>query len=139
MSRKRELGRNANGIGSIRKITLTRNGKRYSYWQARYTAGYDSTSGKQIQRSITGNTQKEVAQKLKEVIFQIDQGTYIPPAKMSVREWFDIWLTALLGGVKKSTAYLYETNVTLYIDPILGDVRLDALKPHLVQSFYNRL
>ena len=139
MPRKREMSRSANGTGSIRKISTTRNGKQYSYWQARYTAGYDPASGKQIQRSITGKTQKEVAQKLKEVSFQIDQGTYIPPTKMTVSEWFAIWLKEYLGGVKKSTAYLYETNVTLYINPVLGEVRLDALKPHTVQSFYNRL
>ena len=139
MPRKREMGRSANGTGSIRKISTTRNGKQYSYWQARYTAGYDPASGKQIQRSITGKTQKEVAQKLKEVTFQIDQGTYIPPTKMTVSEWFAIWLKEYLGSVKKSTAYLYETNVTLYINPVLGEVRLDALKPHTVQSFYNRL
>ena len=60
MPRKREMGRSANGTGSIRKISTTRNGKQYSYWQARYTAGYDPASGKQIQRSITGKTQKEV-------------------------------------------------------------------------------
>ena len=41
MSRKKEMGRGANGTGSIRKITSTRNGKEYTYWQARYTAGYD--------------------------------------------------------------------------------------------------
>ena len=29
--------------------------------------------------------------------------------------------------------------MTLYINPVLEEVRLDALKPHTVQSFYNRL
>ena len=46
------------------KITTTKNGKTYTYWQARYTEGFDPGTGKQIQRSITGKTQKEVAQKL---------------------------------------------------------------------------
>ena len=46
-------GRGANGNGSIRKVTATRNGKQYVYWQARYTEGYDPGTGKQIQRSIT--------------------------------------------------------------------------------------
>ncbi len=45
----------ANGGGSIRKKTVTRNGKEYTYWEARVTAG------KQRQRSITGKTQREVA------------------------------------------------------------------------------
>ena len=65
MSRKNENKKGANGAGSIRKITTTRNGKEYTYWQGRYTEGYDACTGKQIQRSITGKTQKEVAQLLK--------------------------------------------------------------------------
>ena len=57
MPRKKDMSRNANGSGNIRKITQTVNGKQYTYWQARYTAGYDTGTGKQIQKSITGKTQ----------------------------------------------------------------------------------
>lgn len=63
--RKEKMGRAANGNGTIRKKTIIRKGKEYTYWEARYTEGYDPGTGKQIQRSITGKTQKEVAQKLK--------------------------------------------------------------------------
>ena len=62
----------AAGTGTIRKKTVTRGGKTYEYWEARYTAGYDPGTGKQIQRSITGKTQKEVAQKLKAATAAID-------------------------------------------------------------------
>ena len=55
-----KTGKGAGGAGSIRKITTTRNGKTYTYWQGRYTEGFDPGTGKQIQRSITGKTQKEV-------------------------------------------------------------------------------
>ena len=67
-----KAGKGAGGAGSIRKITTTRNGKTYTYWQGRYTEGFDPGTGKQIQRSITGKTQKEVAQKLKQVTLDID-------------------------------------------------------------------
>ena len=59
-----KTGKGAGGAGSIRKITTTKNGKTYTYWQARYTEGFDPGTGKQIQRSITGKTQKEVADML---------------------------------------------------------------------------
>ena len=62
-----KTGKGAGGAGSIRKITTTRNGKTYTYWQGRYTEGFDPGTGKQIQRSITGKTQKEVAQKLRQI------------------------------------------------------------------------
>ena len=72
MPRMKTAGRGTNGAGSIRKITNEKNGKTYTYWQARYTAGFDPATGKQIQRSITGKTKKEVAQKLRQVTAEID-------------------------------------------------------------------
>ena len=107
MSRKNENKKGANGAGSIRKITTTRNGKEYTYWQGRYTEGYDACTGKQIQRSITGKTQKEVRQKLTAITAEIDSGVYQEPCKMTVNEWLDIWLKDYQIGVKDSTAYLY--------------------------------
>ena len=64
--------KSAAGNGTIRKKTVLRNGKEYTYWEARFTTGYDPGTGKQIQRSITGKTQKEVAKKLKEATLTVD-------------------------------------------------------------------
>ena len=36
----------AAGSGTIRKKTITKNGKEYTYWEARYTQGYDPGTGK---------------------------------------------------------------------------------------------
>ena len=139
MSRKNENKKGANGAGSIRKITTTRNGKEYTYWQGRYTEGYDACTGKQIQRSITGKTQKEVAQKLRQITAEIDAKTYVAPCKLSISEWMSIWAQDYLVGIKASTAYLYKRTIELYIDPHLGHIRLDALNAHTVQHFYNEL
>ena len=86
------MGRKAaSGAGTIRKKTVTRSGKEYTYWEARFTVGRDPGTGKQIQRSITGKTQKEVAQRLKTATLAVDQGTYITPTKMTVGAWLDTW------------------------------------------------
>lgn len=79
-----KTGKGAGGAGSIRKITTTKNGKTYTYWQGRYTEGFDPGTGKQIQRSITGKTQKEVAQKLRQITASLDDGTYKTPCKLTV-------------------------------------------------------
>ena len=102
MSRKNENKKGANGAGSIRKITTTRNGKEYTYWQGRYTEGYDACTGKQIQRSITGKTQKEVAQKLRQITAEIDAKTYVAPCKLSISEWMSIWAQDYLVGATTS-------------------------------------
>lgn len=129
----------AAGAGTIRKKTITRNGKQYTYWEARYTTGHDPGSGKQVQKSITGKTQKEVSQKLKAVTTAIDAGTFVAPCKMTVGQWLDIWTEEYLGGVKPRTVDNYKGVVRSRIKPGLGAVKLDALTPHTIQSYYNGL
>lgn len=129
----------AAGTGTIRKKTVTRNGKEYTYWEGRYTTGYDPGTGKQIQRSISGKTQKEVAQKLKAATASIDAGTYTAPSKMTVGEWLDIWTAEYLGAVKPRTVDSYKATVKVHLKPGLGAVKLEALTAHAVQSLYNGL
>lgn len=129
----------AAGAGTIRKKTVIRHGKEYTYWEARYTAGYDPGTGKQIQKSITGKTQKEVSQKLKAATLAIDTGTYIAPSKMTVGKWLDIWAAEYLGGVKPSTVCAYTATINTHLKPGLGAIRLDELDTHTIQEFYNRL
>ena len=132
-------GRSAKGTGTIRKKTVTRNGKKYEYWEARYTEGADPGTGKQVQRSITGKTQKEVAQKLKAATAAIDNGTYTAPNKQTLGQWLDAWAETYLGGVKPRTVDLYKSYIRVYIKPALGAVRLESLNTHMIQSFYNAL
>lgn len=130
-------GKAASGAGSIRKKTVTRKGKQYTYWEARYSAGYDPGTGKQIQRSITGPTQKDVAQRLKAVIASIDAGTYTAPCRLTVGEWLDIWAKDYLGGVKPGTVDNYRMQIRRHIKPALGGVKLTDLRPHAIQGFIN--
>ena len=139
MPQSKTKSKAASGMGSIRKKTRTVKGKTYTYYEGRYTEGFDPGTGKQIQRSISGKTQKEVAQKLKAAIAALDAGTYIAPSKMTVGEWMDIWSKNYLGSVKDSTVAAYNATIRTHIKPGLGAVRMDALNTHLVQSFYNGL
>ena len=139
MPHKNKTGRAANGSGSIRKREVTRNGKPYTYWEGRITVDIDPITGKQVQRTITGKTQKEVAQKMREIAVEVDQKTYKAPCKLTLGEWLDIRKAEYTGDVKPSTAYLYGRNIDQYIIPYLGAVKLEKLTPLQVQEFYNRL
>lgn len=132
-------GRSAKGTGTIRKKTITRNGKKYEYWEARYTEGADPGTGKQVQRSITGKTQKEVAQKLKAATAAIDSGTYTAPSKQTLGQWLDAWIETYCGSVKPRTLEIYKTDIRVHIKPALGAVRLEALTTQSIQAFYNAL
>ena len=131
--------KNAAGCGSIRKKIVKRNGKEYPYWEGRYTCGFDPGIGKQIQKSVTGKSQKEVAQKLKELTAALDAGTYIAPNKMTVGQWLDTWQSEYLANVKPSTVSSYEATIRNHLQPGLGAIRLDSLTTHDIQEFYNSL
>ena len=126
-------------MGSIRKITREVNGKTYTYYEARYTAGFDPGTGKQIQRSITDKSKKVVAQKLKAAMAALDAGTYKAPCKITVAQWLDIWVAEYLNSVKPLTKHNYNKQVQKHFKPALGAVRLDALDTHTIQRFYNSL
>lgn len=139
MPHGRQHSKNALGAGTIRKKTVQRGGKEYTYWEARFTTGFDPGTGKQKQRSITGKTQKEVAQKLRQATSEIDQGTYLEPSKLTLGDWLNIWAQDYLGGVKPRTVDNYGAVIKNHISPALGAIRLEALSAHVIQRFYNGL
>ena len=124
--------RGAQGGGSIRKRPDGR-------WEARYTTGFDPKTGKQIQRSIYGKTQKEVRQKLNQVTAEIDSGDYLEPSGMKLSDWLDSWLADYSGDKKYSTMKHYRAACETHIKPRLGDVPLSKLNAVMVQKFYNSL
>ncbi len=134
-------GRNARGMGNIRKKTKVnkKTGKKYEWWEARYTAGRDPGTGKQVQRTITGKTQREVSQKLAAVVTDMENGTYIAPSKQTVGQWLDTWADTYLGGVKPHTVVAYKTQISNHIKPNIGAVKLEALDTPTIQQMYNKL
>ena len=101
--------------------------------------GYDPGTGKQIQKSITGKTQEEVAQKLKQMSLDVDNGTYQEPSKMTVGEWLDVWTETYTGDKKYLTVKTYKAQIEAHIKPGLGAVKLNQLSPHMIQKVYNEL
>ena len=132
-------GRNAAGGGSIRKRTVVRNGKDYTYWEARVTIGSDPGTGRQIQKSFTGKTQREVREKMNAAVSAVDDGTYHEPSKMRLKEWMDLWADTYLVDIKPLTIKAYKAVIKKHIAPNLGACRLDELHPHIIQKFYHQL
>jgi len=128
----RKTNRSAQGSGTIRQRPDGR-------WEARYTVGRDSGTGKQKQKSIYGDTQQDVLKQLRQIQAAIDNGTYTEPSKMTVGQWMDIWLAEYLGGVKSATVYSYTTRTNNHIKPAVGSVPLQKLNAHTIQGFYNSL
>lgn len=128
----RKSTRAAQGSGTIRQRSDGR-------WEARFTVGRDPGTGKQIQRSVYGSTQKEVRQKLSQAIAAVDERTYTAPNKMTVGQWLDIWTAEYLGDIKPKTVESYQCQIRNHIRPAMGAIKLEALDAHTIQKLYNRL
>ena len=121
--------KNAKGGGTIRKRSDGR-------WEGRYSIGFDPKTGKQIQKSVYGATQKEVRQRLTQVTAEIDEGTYIEPNSIKLPEWLKTWLRDYIGNMKPAAVKSY---MNLNIIPYLGKTQLSKLSPAMIQSMYNTL
>ena len=98
MSKKR-----ANGEGSIRKKP---NGR----WEGRYTLGVDPATGKTVQKSVSGKTQAECAQRLRKAI-QENRGLAVDHnGDYTVGEWCWLWFeTYAQPNVRPNTAKIIRT------------------------------
>ena len=128
----RKSNRGAQGAGTIRQ-------RKDGRWEARYTVGRDPGTGKQVQRSVYGATQREVRTKLAQLTVEIDSGTYKEPCKMKLGEWLDIWTADYLNDVKPRTIESYTEQIKNHIKPALGAVKLETLTTPAIQRFYNQL
>ncbi len=128
----RKSTRAAQGGGTIRQRPDGR-------WEARFTVGRDPGTGKQIQRSVYGSTQKEVRQKLAQAVAALDNVDYFDPSKMTLARWVEIWLEEYTGDKKYLTVKHYKAQCRAHIVPSLGAVKLSELTTPQIQAFYNHL
>lgn len=116
---RKSNSRAAQGAGTIRKKTVTRKGTAYTYWEVRTTTGYDSGTGRQIQRSFSGKTQKDVREKMQAIAIELNNGTYKEPLKMTVGE-----LARYLGKRLSKQCQASHTRDLCSLDPQSFKARL---------------
>ncbi len=124
------MAKKGNNEGSIRRRS---NGT----WEGRYTDGVNE-EGKQIQRSVYGKTKKEVADKLHTIFYQKQQGVYVTPTKVLVKDWLIEWLHNYAHIMVRPSTYIsYEGYIYNHIIPMIDDLPIQKLTPPIVQNFYN--
>ena len=134
------MAKSASGAGNLRKKTVTRDGKQYTYWEGRITTGYDPGTGKQILRSFSGKTQKEVRQKMQQAAVALTNGTYQAPVKQTVGSWLDEWMeTYATPTVKPLTVAAYAASIKNHIKPAIGSIQLQAVRGSHIQKLYNSM
>jgi integrase len=118
------MGKRGNGEGSVRQ-------RRDGTWEARLT-----NDGRRISKYF--NTRKEAAAWLAEAVNRQNNGSFVPPEKITVGEWMNKWFTTYsVPGIEDTTAENYEMNIRVHIVPCLGNIPLQKLTMSDVQEFFN--
>ena len=113
--------------------------QRGNTWVAEVTTGKNSETGKPVRQTIYGKERDDVKEELDRIKHELNMGIYVEPTKLTVKEWFDIWLKDYKTPpyVRLSTYVSYDMYIRVHINPILGNILLKELRPEQLQRFYN--
>ena len=119
-----------NGEGTIGK-------RKDGRWEARYIAGRDPETGKQIRKSILGKTQAEVKEKLAKVVAEAETVDVRRADEYTIGTWLQTWYELYAKPhLRFSTAEYYRRGIELHIIPRLGDIPLKKLSGRDLQWLY---
>jgi len=109
-------------------------------WQLRYEAPTDLQGNRgQISETVRG-TRKEAERALRDRLSQIENGGFVTKSKETVEGFLDRWLESYAAiHTEPSTLQGYRAHTRLYVNPHLGTVQLQALRPAHIHSLHAHL
>lgn len=114
-------------------------GKRGVSYSAIVDVGNCPINGDRKQKKKTFKTKKEAEKWLSETIAEVNKGTYIEPAKTTVREWLNDWLKSYGKQNLSPTTYAgYKMIVEMHLIPELGAISLSELKPKHIRDYHSK-
>lgn len=93
---------------------------------------------KQIRRRGFKTKREAEAAKTK-MLYKINKGTFIGPAKMKMEELAEKWLRMKSRDIQETTYIGYEHLINKHIKPYFSQVRIDKVRPLEIVEFYNNL
>ena len=101
---------------------------------------YVDENGETKQKWETWRTHKEALKRKAEVENQQFTGTFLPPSNQTIRDFLHDFVT--LYGEKKWGVSMYDSQTALianYINPIIGDMEVQAVTPRVVDGYIQTL
>ncbi|NCB47342.1 site-specific integrase [bacterium] len=133
LEEKKSKARRGNNEGSIRQ-------RANGVWEARYTAGYDRLTGKQIIKSVYASTRSKVHEKLTNALSGVKEYGKILADSTTVSQWLDVWLKEYkIPSCTNRTVLVYQNAIDKYLKPAVGATRLDKLDTIQIQRYVNEL
>ena len=96
--------------------------------------------GKQIKKTGTFSKKSEARQALKDHEANKTKGTLSMPNHTTLIEWLNYWIEEVVKPNRaETTVYGYKGIIEKHIEPNIGNVPLQQLKPQQVQRYYTKL
>ena len=103
-------------------------------WVGRASLGYKD--GKRVRKAVYAQTKAEAVKKLRAVLTLRDTGQVVPVGAPTLAKFLGTWLEDCKHqSVRSSTYEGYERIVKLHVNPALGKVLIDKLRPDQIQAF----
>ena len=105
--------------------------KRGNTYMAYYYTG-EKKNGKYVRKSKSGfKTKKEAERFLRSVIEDIEAGLKVQGSEVLIKNFLNEWLDmySSISGLAENTYRGYRTNINNHIIPVIGDIKLNTLKP----------
>lgn len=101
---------------------------------------YVDENGETKQKWETWHTHKEALKRKAEIENQQHTGTFLPPSNQTITEFLYDFVS--LYGEKKWGVSMYDSQTALianYINPIIGDMEVQAVTPRAVDGYIQTL
>ena len=101
---------------------------------------YFDENGKQRQKWETFGTNQEAKKRLKEVEYSMQNDTFIIPSATTIKDLLNEFCNTY--GKTKWAFSTYEGNLSLiknYIDPLIGDIKLDDVNSRIMDHYFQSL
>lgn len=103
-------------------------------WRAAIVAT-DPETGQKVRRVVSGRTQAEVRDRLRNLRRDVEHGAVAPGKPKTVASYITTWLPALRGRVRPTTWRYHESLIRLRILPELGSIPLADLTPTRIEKW----
>lgn len=106
-------------------------------WLVAIYLGKDPAGKKQYHYETVQGTKRDAERRAAELVNEVNQQTFVKPAKFTVGEFLERWLRdSAKSSVRPATYDMYEYVTRVHLTPSLGHIPLDKVTPMALQAFY---
>ena len=108
-------------------------------WCAELTLGYDE-QGKRIKKSFYSMDLERLQKEINDAKVRYDRNLITQKNSYTIEEWVRFWLENYkIHSLKSKTFDNYEYALEKHIKGHFGDIKLDKVKPSMIQQLYNSM